>query len=874
MAKRSVHVESAIGPGVVNKNSYVLVRPAYRFVDGTLINWPDQIRFLIENGEVTIPGVEDTYLGEDLVWEFTFLNLDALNQPIAQPRVETVTFEGTTGSTVEYTSMHPVDPAIPPAYGPSYLSQALEARDEAREAAAAAEQVLADLVGDRPGYTIVLVAGQSNANGAGHGGDNVFLDPTDPRVKQFGGLPSSAFYRQPVTAVEPLLHHFQYPAGDVGFALAFGREFVKTLAPSRTLLLVPVAHADTGFTVNGLSQTWDRDNTTATTNLYNLAVAQATLAMQSGPFPENNEFAGVLWHQGERDAGLTAAQYATYWDRLASGFRSEISGAANAWILLGQMLPEGIVPRGETAVHAAHIATPGRVEGTAFAYGPTGLYNPEDTPPVHYSAAGQRKLAVSYLRALPRALANHVGGAPLPVTSAPTLRQSSTNVIATWEQPTSRVTDYLVEYRQNGGSWLTFAHAATSGAEATIPGFTLGATVEVRVSTISEAGTAAVSPIGSIVLTTLPAQATGLTLGTPTGSTQPLTWAAAARATSYRVDFKLSSSGTWTLFATTTGTAFTVTGLTPETAYDFRVLSLNDAGAGPVSATVSGSTAPPDALIDAVGVAAHRAYSLKRVKATAVKAIRVRRSSDNAEQDIGFATGGGLDVTALLAFVGAGSAFVVTWYDQSGNGRDVTQATQAAQPRIVNAGVVDSVGGQPAVFLGGAAYLESTTVGLIAAGASSMLGVLSVSTATNGRIAAAESSTTTAATQSWFGLASGLQQNAAVINDAGTGLYTGTASSAMPTAAVQQVSLVDSGTFIQGFRNGAAATPGTTYTRAGSTFTISRFDIGTRYSGAGTPAAFAYWNGYISELVFFAVALTSGQRAIGEGVQKGLYGTP
>jgi hypothetical protein len=43
------------------------------------------------------------------------------------------------------------------------------------------------------------------------------------------------------------------------------------------------------------------------------------------------------------------------------------------------------------------------------------------------------------------------------------------------------------------------------------------------------------------------------------------------------------------------------------------------------------------------------AYSLKKVIRTAVKAIRVRRSSDNAEQDIGF-VGDALDVAALTLF--------------------------------------------------------------------------------------------------------------------------------------------------------------------------------------------------------------------------------
>lgn len=70
--------------------------------------------------------------------------------------------------------------------------------------------------------------------------------------------------------------------------------------------------------------------------------------------------------------------------------------------------------------------------------------------------------------------------------------------------------------------------------------------------------------------------------------------------------------------------------------------------------------------------------------------IRVRRSSDNTEQDIGFVSGN-LDTATMKTFVGTGGAddgFVVTWYDQSGNANDATQSTAANQPMIMDNGVV------------------------------------------------------------------------------------------------------------------------------------------------------------------------------------------
>jgi len=49
----------------------------------------------------------------------------------------------------------------------------------------------------------------------------------------------------------------------------------------------------------------------------------------------------------------------------------------------------------------------------------------------------------------------------------------------------------------------------------------------------------------------------------------------------------------------------------------------------------------------------------------------------------------------------AGNGFVSTWFDQSGNNRNLTQTTAAVQPRIVNAGVIDTLNGKPSVYNNG-----------------------------------------------------------------------------------------------------------------------------------------------------------------------------
>jgi hypothetical protein len=95
------------------------------------------------------------------------------------------------------------------------------------------------------------------------------------------------------------------------------------------------------------------------------------------------------------------------------------------------------------------------------------------------------------------------------------------------------------------------------------------------------------------------------------------------------------------------------------------------------------------------------AYSIRKLKSSATKAVRVRRSLDNGEIDIAF-NGLNLDTATLLSHCGTYSGYVTTWYDQSGNGNNALQPTAGNQPRIVNAGTIDvDVYGKASVVFNG-----------------------------------------------------------------------------------------------------------------------------------------------------------------------------
>ena len=68
--------------------------------------------------------------------------------------------------------------------------------------------------------------------------------------------------------------------------------------------------------------------------------------------------------------------------------------------------------------------------------------------------------------------------------------------------------------------------------------------------------------------------------------------------------------------------------------------------------------------------------------------IRVRRSSDDTELDIGFTEEGLLDADALTTFCGAGNGFIRRVYEQSGMANDAHTSIATEQPKIVDTGSV------------------------------------------------------------------------------------------------------------------------------------------------------------------------------------------
>lgn len=732
---------------------------------------------------------------------------------------------------------------------------------------------------DDVGYDVILLAGQSNMSGRGAGYDNTRLDLPDPRIFQYGN--SGTWANTISSAIEPLAMH-DTPSG-MGPGLQFARWYAHTVPGNRRILLVPAAHGGTGFrgttvtptpagytTVNAGGGTWEVGG--AGVNLYENAISQANSAISAaGP---NSRIVAILWHQGENDAGwLNQAEYAAELDELIDGFRARITGAASVPFILGQLLPEMVAANPSWAmINAAHVDTPRRKLRTAFAYGLAGANNGDN---LHYNAAGARFMGRAMFDRLPAARANALGSAPGPVTNV-VLVQSGTSLLASWTRPITRVTDYEVQWKpSSSSSWTTLTRPQSLEKTATITGLSRGTDYDVRVRSANEQGYSAWSATASLALANLPGAVTGL-VATGGGTSLSLTWNAYPAAVTYLVEYKAAASGTWLTGPTPTASLATINGLTPSTDYDVRVSATTAAGTGSPSTPVTQNTglAGPS-LLNAITATPARAYSLRRLKNTyAGAAVRVRRSTDNTETDVWF-IGNDLDSAALLAFAGSGSAFVVTWYDQSGSGRHLTQATTTSQARVVNNGVQDKLNGQPSAVYA-SSYYSDAFPGMWAAGAASVLAVLSAAPTGAAVRVCSEASTaganpqytllaesTTAPYQT--GVAFGRDDAASTVMGAvgatdGPGIWVGSGV---------QVSSVDTGTSAAQYVNGAAGYTQASYSRAGKTITLNNFTLGAM--SRVTVASF--FAGSLPELVVWNSDLSTADRQAGEANQKAYYGT-
>lgn len=231
---------------------------------------------------------------------------------------------------------------------------------------------------------------------------------------------------------------------------------------------------------------------------------------------------------------------------------------------------------------------------------------------LNVAAGAVRDLAGNNLAAITaRAITNNVSTVPSQVTGLTVGTITSSSIAVSWTAPSNggaAITDYIIQTSPDNSTWTTFSDGTSTTTNTIVTGIPASTLRYIRVAAINSVGTGTYSTSVSATTNasaTAPAQVTGLTLGTPSSNSQPLSWTAPSNGgsaiTDYLIEYKATSSGTWLTFSdgTSTSTSTTVTSLSASTSYDYRVSAINAVGTGTASSIVTGSTAASGGDADA-----------------------------------------------------------------------------------------------------------------------------------------------------------------------------------------------------------------------------------------------------------------------------------
>jgi len=176
---------------------------------------------------------------------------------------------------------------------------------------------------------------------------------------------------------------------------------------------------------------------------------------------------------------------------------------------------------------------------------------------------------------------------PPPAAFSVTATPGETQVILNWGTSAGAV-DYQVQFRTGSASFANFG-SPTTGTTATVTGLTNNTSYDFKVIATNPSGTA----VATVTATPKPPPAAFSVTASPGDTQVTLNWGTSAGAVYYQVQFRTGSSSFANFGSPTTGTTATVTGLTNNTSYDFKVIATNPSGTA--VATVTATPKPPPA---------------------------------------------------------------------------------------------------------------------------------------------------------------------------------------------------------------------------------------------------------------------------------------
>ena len=167
---------------------------------------------------------------------------------------------------------------------------------------------------------------------------------------------------------------------------------------------------------------------------------------------------------------------------------------------------------------------------------------------------------------------------------------TNTSATVSWTAVTNALS-YDVDYKLTTTSTWTNAATATTAVSVNIAGLSQGTVYDWRVRASCSGGSG--NYVAAQFTTTAPCGTpTSLLSSAITSNSATVSWTAVSGASSYAVDYKLNSSGTWTsATASTTATSVNLTGLTASSLYDWRVSATCASGTSPFAAAQFTSSA-------------------------------------------------------------------------------------------------------------------------------------------------------------------------------------------------------------------------------------------------------------------------------------------
>jgi hypothetical protein len=240
------------------------------------------------------------------------------------------------------------------------------------------------------------------------------------------------------------------------------------------------------------------------------------------------------------------------------------------------------------------------------------------------------------------------------------------------------------------------------------------------------------------------------------------------------------------------------------------------------------------------------AYGFRKLRTGyAGKAVQLQRSSDSATQDIGFTSSCNFDTSSATAFCAATTCSVKIWYDQSGNGNNLTQATLGNQPTVT----LSCQNSQPCAVFNGTSDGFAATLGS-SVGANTMAAVASIAVGTGscgGSNTCFVALMTDGTNSDWIGYRA-LSSACADVRQVGATVGRGTEACAANT--FYRMIGTSNNTLSSIYLNGTLGTNDTTSMTlvAQTAFTL----------GVGAGASANWLNGKISEYIMFAPDLSIG----------------